>query len=57
VLVAAVVAVMFVSAVATPDLAAIVVPLFVVAMLALMLALLLLLRETLIAKAQLRRRF
>ncbi len=54
---AAVVAVMFVSAVATPDLAAIVVPLFVVAMLALMLALLLLLRETLIAKAQLRRRF
>ncbi len=57
VLVAAVVAVMFVSAVAALDLAAIVVPLFVVAMLALMLALLLLLRETQIATAQLRRRF
>jgi len=57
VLVAAVVAVMFVSAVAALDLAAIVVPLFVVAMLALMLALLLLLRETQIATAQLNRRF
>ncbi|MCS5692389.1 DUF2721 domain-containing protein [Cyanobium sp. FGCU-6] len=57
VLVAAVVAVMFVSAVAAIDLAAIVVPLFVVAMLALMVALLLLLRETQIATAQLSRRF
>ena len=50
-------AVMFVSAVAALDMAAIVVPLFVVAMLALMVALLLLLRETQIATAQLSRRF
>ncbi len=56
-LVAAVVSVTFVSAVAVLDLAAIVVPLFVVAMASLMGALLLLLRETQLSTAQLRRRF
>ncbi len=56
-LVAAVVSVTFVSAVAVLDLAAIVVPLFVVAMASLMGALLLLLRETQLSTAQLNRRF
>jgi len=56
-LVAAVVSVTFVSAVAVLDLAAIVVPLFVVAMTSLMGALLLLLRETQLSTAQLSRRF
>jgi hypothetical protein len=57
VLVAAVVAVTFVSAVAVVDLAAIVVPLFVMAMLSLIGALLLLLRDTQIASVLIQRRF
>ena len=57
VLVAAVVAVTFVSAVAVVDLAAIVVPLFVLAMLSLIGALLLLLRDTQIASVLIERRF
>jgi len=56
-LVAAVVAVTFVSAMATLDLAAIVVPLFVVAMASLMATLLLLLLETQLASGQINRRF
>ncbi len=57
VLVAAVVAVTFVSAVAVVDLAAIVVPLFVLAMLSLIGALLLLLRDTQIASVLIEWRF
>jgi len=57
VLVAAVVAVTFVSAVAVVDLTAIVVPLFVLAMATLIGALLLLLRDTQIASVLIRRRF
>jgi len=56
-LVAAVVAVTFVSAMAALDLAAIVVPLFVIAMGSLMATLLLLLRETQLATGQINRRF
>ncbi|WP_254939010.1 DUF2721 domain-containing protein [Cyanobium sp. Morenito 9A2] len=56
-LVSLVVAVVFISAVAWIDLAPIVVPLFVVAMLSLMGALLLLLREVQLATNQVRRRF
>ena len=55
--VAAVVAVTFVSALAALDLAAIVVPLFVIAMGSLMATLLLLLRETQLATGQINRRF
>jgi hypothetical protein len=55
--VAAVVAVTFVSAMAVLDLAAIVVPLFVIAMGSLMATLLLLLRETQLATGQINRRF
>lgn len=57
VLVSAVVAVTFISAIAVIDLAAIVVPLFVLAMLALMLGLLLLLLDTRVASRMMRRRF
>ena len=56
-LVAAVVAVTFVSAMAALDLAAIVVPLFVIAMGSLMATLLLLLMETQLASGQINRRF
>lgn len=56
-LVALVVAVVFVSAVARLDLALMVVPLFVAAMLFLMAAVLLFLREMQLAAEQLRRRF
>ena len=56
-LVALVVAVVFVSAVTAVDLALIVVPLFVLAMGCLMVSALLFLRETQLAAAQLRRRF
>lgn len=57
VLVAAVVAVTFVSAIAVIDLAAIVVPLFVLAMLALMVGMLLLLGDTRVAALLIRRRY
>jgi hypothetical protein len=57
VLVSAVVAVTFISAIAVVDLAAIVVPLFVVAMLALIAGLLLLLLDTRLASRMMRRRF
>ena len=57
VLVSAVVAVTFISAITVVDLAAIVVPLFVVAMLALMAGLLLLLLDTRAASRMMRRRF
>jgi hypothetical protein len=57
VLVSAVVAVTFISAIAVVDLAAIVVPLFVVAMLALIAGLLLLLLDTRMASRMMRRRF
>jgi hypothetical protein len=57
VLVSAVVAVTFISAIAVIDLAAIVVPLFVTAMLALMLGLVLLLLDTRVASRMIRRRF
>jgi hypothetical protein len=57
VLVAAVVAVTFVSAVAVVDLTAIVVPLFVLAMATLIGAMLLLLRDTQIASVLIQRRF
>ena len=56
-LVSAVVAVTFISAIAVIDLAAIVVPLFVTAMLALMLGLVLLLLDTRVASRMIRRRF
>jgi hypothetical protein len=57
VLVSAVVAVTFISAITVVDLAAIVVPLFVVAMLALIAGLLLLLLDTRVASRMMRRRF
>ena len=57
VLVSLVVAVTFISAIAVVDLAAIVVPLFVVAMLALIVGLLLLLLDTRVASRLMRRRF
>jgi hypothetical protein len=57
VLVAAVVAVTFVSAIAVIDLTAIVVPLFVVAMLSLMVGLLTLLLDTRVSARLIRRRF
>jgi len=57
VLVSAVVAVTFISAITVVDLAAIVVPLFVVAMLALIAGLLLLLLDTRLASRMMRRRF
>lgn len=57
ILVASVVAVTFISAVTVIDLAAIVVPLFVLAMLTLMAALLLLLLDSRVASRQIRRRF
>lgn len=57
VLVAAVVAITFISAIAVIDLAPIVVPLFVLAMLALMLGLWLLLLDTRVASRLMRRRF
>jgi hypothetical protein len=57
VLVSSVVAVTFISAIAVVDLAAIVVPLFVVAMLALIVGLLLLLLDTRVASRMMRRRF
>jgi hypothetical protein len=57
VLVSAVVAVTFISAITVMDLAAIVVPLFVVAMLALIVGLLLLLLDTRVASRMMRRRF
>ncbi len=57
VLVSLVVAVTFISAIAVVDLAAIVVPLFVVAMLALIVGLLLLLLDTRVASRMMRRRF
>jgi hypothetical protein len=56
-LVALVVAVVFISAIAAIDLTAIVVPLFVVAMGALMGGLVLFLREIQLATAQVQRRF
>ena len=56
-LVALVVAIVFVSAVAAIDLALIVVPLFVLAMACLMVAVVLFLREVQLATGQLRRRF
>jgi hypothetical protein len=56
-LVSAVVAVTFISAIAAIDLAAIVVPLFVTAMLALMFGLVLLLLDTRVASRMIRRRF
>jgi len=56
-LVSAVVAVTFISAIAVIDLAAIVVPLFVTAMVALMLGLVLLLLDTRVASRMIRRRF
>jgi hypothetical protein len=56
-LVSAVVAVTFISAIAVIDLAAIVVPLFVTAMVALMLGLVLLLLDTRVASQMIRRRF
>ena len=57
VLVSAVVAVTFISAITVVDLAPIVVPLFVVAMLALIAGLLLLLLDTRLASRMMRRRF
>ena len=57
VLVAAVVAVTFISAIAVIDLTAIVVPLFVVAMLSLMVGLLTLLLDTRVSARLIRRRF
>ena len=57
VLVALVVAVTFISAIAVLDLAAIVVPLFVLAMLALILGLMLLLMDTRVASRMMRRVF
>ena len=57
VLVSAVVAVTFISAITVIDLAAIVVPLFVLAMLALMAGLVLLLLDTRVASRMMRRRF
>ena len=57
VLVSVVVAVTFISAITVVDLAAIVVPLFVVAMLALIAGLLLLLLDTRVASRMMRRRF
>lgn len=57
VLVAAVVAITFISAITVIDLAAIVVPLFVLAMLALMLGLILLLVDTRVASRLIRNRF
>jgi hypothetical protein len=57
VLVSAVVAVTFISAITVVDLAAIVVPLFVVAMLALIAGLLLLLLDTRVASRMMSRRF
>lgn len=57
VLVAAVVAITFVSAIAVIDLAAIVVPMFVLAMIALVVGLLLLLADTRLASQLIRRRF
>jgi hypothetical protein len=56
-LVALVVAIVFVSAVARLDLALLVVPLFVLAMLSLMVAVVLFLREVQIATGQIRRWF
>lgn len=56
-LVALVVAIVFISVVAQIDLALVVVPLFVLAMLCLMVAVLLFLREVQLATAQLRRSF
>ena len=56
-LVALVVAIVFVSAVASIDLALLVVPLFVIAMLCLMVAVVLFLREVQIATGQIRRWF
>lgn len=56
-LVAMVVAIVFVSAVSTIDLTLVVVPLFVLAMACLMASVVLFLRETQLATAQLRRRF
>ena len=57
ILVASVVAVTFISAVTVIDLAAIVVPLFVLAMLTLMAALLMLLLDSRLASRQIRHRF
>jgi hypothetical protein len=56
-LVALVVAIVFISVVAQIDLALMVVPLFVLAMVCLMVAVLLFLREVQLATAQLRRSF